>query len=159
MPVLKCGCHMAAGTVYTAWMTTQYAWKMTSRWREDLKWCLPQEGRTQSRCLLVQMKALQGNSVPQIHLSPRPPAGLSLLSAETTSQVCEEWERGGKCVHFVMFTSSHPSLHGWLIYLSRGKTKTQKEVYKYTYSSSERVFFCKEELCCNGGLSFSALSK
>lgn len=90
MPVLKCGCHMAAGTVYTAWMTTQYAWKMTSRWREDLKWCLPQEGRTQSRCLLVQMKALQGNSVPQIHLSPRPPAGLSLLSAETTSQVCEE---------------------------------------------------------------------
>lgn len=47
-------------------------------------------GRTQSRCLLVQMKALQGNSVPQIHLSPRPPAGLSLLSAETTSQVCEE---------------------------------------------------------------------
>lgn len=147
MPVLKCGCHMAAGTVYTAWMTTQYAWKMTSRWREDLKWCLPQEGRTQSRCLLVQMKALQGNCASDSFIST---ATCRSFFAKCWNNITGLWR---------MFTSSHPSLHGWLIYLSRGKTKTQKEVYKYTYSSSERGFFCKEELCCNGGLSFSALSK
>lgn len=143
---------------------TQHGWphSMHEKWQADggKTWSgvFPRKEGHKAGAFWCKWK-LSKETVPQIHLSPRPPAGLSLLSAETTSQVCEEWERGYKCVHFVMFTSSHPSLHGWLIYLSRGKTKTQKEVYKYTYSSSERGFFCKEELCCNGGLSFSALSK
>lgn len=80
--VLKSGCHMAAGAVYTVWLTTHCTWETTNRWRETLsgEFSLPQEGSTttQSRCnfstygrsLLVQMKAVYGNlltEIPRLH--------------------------------------------------------------------------------------------
>lgn len=60
IPVLKCGCHMAAGTVYADCLTTQCTWKTMNRWRETLSggfrlFLSEKSTTTQSRCTSTHM--------------------------------------------------------------------------------------------------------